>query len=50
MTEIFLQLKEAIVIIEAIQKADFIVDVLKKDGYDVRAVGDEMVVVRERQS
>ncbi len=48
MTEIFIQLKESIVIVEATQGADFVVEVLRKDGYDARAVGEEMVVVREK--
>ncbi len=48
MTEIFIQLKEAIVVIEAEQGSAFIVHKLREDGYDARAVGDEMVVVREK--
>lgn len=48
MTEIFIQLKDAIVILEASQTAEVVVATLIKDGYDARAVGDEMVVVKEK--
>ncbi len=48
MTEIFIQLKNSIVILEAPQGAEFVVARLQEDGYDARAVGDEMVVVKER--
>lgn len=47
MTEVFVQLRDAIVIIEAEQKPREIADRLVADGYDARLVG-EMVVVKEK--
>lgn len=49
MTEIFIQLKDAIVVLEAPQGPEFVVDVLRRDGYEARQVGD-MVVVKERSN
>ncbi len=48
MTEIFIQLRDAIVILEAEHGAEFVVAKLREDGYDARAVGEEMVVVKEK--
>ncbi len=48
MTEIFIQLKNSIVILEAEQAAIVIVDRLRQDGYDAKKVGDDMVVVKEK--
>jgi hypothetical protein len=48
MTEIFIQLKKAIVIIEAEQDAAEVVSRLQSDGYDAKKVGDGMVLVKER--
>ncbi len=47
MTQILVQLRDAIVVIEAPCGADYVVDVLRKDGYDARQVSG-MVVVKER--
>ncbi len=47
MTEIFIQLREAIVVIEAPQHPDEIVEKLRSDGYDAKQVSG-MVVVREK--
>ncbi len=48
MTEIFVQLKNSIVVIEAQEGRDFVVSRLREDGYDARPVGDAMVVVKEK--
>lgn len=47
MTEIFIQLRDSIVVIEAMQGPEFVVDVLKRDGYDAKIVLENTVLVKE---
>lgn len=47
MTEIFIQLRDSIVIIEASQGPEFVADVLRRDGYDAKIVLENTVLVKE---
>ncbi len=47
MTEIFIQLRDSIVIIEAMQGPEFVADVLRRDGYDAKIVMENTVLVKE---